>query len=83
MVIFSVNFTKTMFQKDMYKFFKREGMFKSYFQWISNVSNFVYKGIFFNDFFQCLFKKYVQRYIFFYFLFFVPLKGFFNDFLFV
>jgi len=24
----------------------------------------MYKGIFFNDFFQCLFKKYVQRYIF-------------------
>jgi len=29
---FLVNFSKTMFQKYMYKFFKIEGMYKRYFQ---------------------------------------------------
>jgi len=32
MMIFSVSFSKTMFQKDMYKFFEREGMYKRYFK---------------------------------------------------
>jgi len=32
MMIFSMNFSKTMFQKDMYEFSKREGMYKRYFQ---------------------------------------------------
>ena len=48
---FSVNFSKTMFQKDMYEFSKREDMYKRYFQWFLNVWKFMYKGIFFNDFF--------------------------------
>jgi len=59
---FSMNFSKTMFQKDMYEFTKIEDMYKRYFQWFSNVWKFMYKGIFFNDFFQCLFKKSVQRF---------------------
>jgi len=59
---FSVNFSKTMFQKDMYEFSKREDMYKRYFQLFSNVWRFMSKGIFFNDFFQCLFKKSIQRF---------------------
>jgi len=68
-------FSKTMFQKDVYKFFKREGMYKRF----SDISKFMYKGICFNDFFQCLFKRYVQRFFQIY-IFYVHAKGFFNDF---
>jgi len=74
---FSVNFSKTMFQKDMYEFSKREDMYKRYFQWFSNVWKFMYKGIFFNDFFQCLFKslyKDFSKYIYFMYI----QKGFFQ-----
>jgi len=53
---------KDMFQKDMYGFSKREDMYKRYFHWFSNIWKFMYKGIFFNDFFQCLLKISVQRF---------------------
>jgi len=56
MIFFSVNFSKTMFQKDMYKFSKREGMYKIFFQLFSNVLKFMY-NFFFNYFFKCLFRK--------------------------
>jgi len=78
MILQMMIFFKDNVSKDMYKFSKREGMYKRFFQWFSNVSKFTYKGIFFNGFFQCLFKKYVQ--IFFSNTFYEHSKGFFNDF---
>jgi len=71
----SINFSKTMFQKDMYKFSKTECMNKIFFQWFSNVSKFMYEGIFFNDFFivysKIMYKDFSK------YIFLCTLKGFF------
>jgi len=73
---------KDMFQKDMYEFSEREDMYKRYFHWFSNIWKFMYKGIFFNDFLQCLFKMSVQRFFQIYIYFMYIQKGFFQWFFF-
>jgi len=47
-----------MFQKDIYKFSKREGMYKIFF----NDFQMFQKEYFSTNFSQCLFKNYVQRF---------------------
>jgi len=70
MMIFLVNFQRQCSKKIRTNFPKKEDMYKSYFQWFSNVSKFMYKGTFsmisysksmYKDFLKYIFFIYIQK----------------------
>jgi len=61
MMIFSVNFSKTVSKRYVLIFQKRRYVQKIYSIIFKSFKIYVQRN-FFNDFFQCLFKKYVKRF---------------------
>ena len=71
MMIFAVNFSKTMFKKRYVLIFQKRRYVQKIFSMIFKCFKIYVQRNIFNDFFQWLFKKYVQRFfdIYIYFMY--------------
>ena len=79
---FLIEFFKDNVSKRYVLFFQKRRYVQTIFSMIFKCFKIYVQRNIFNDFFQCLFKKYVQRFFEIY-IFYVHSKEFFNDFIFV